>query len=73
MEESTNTVNLTWRPSKNGPEDIDEPVLCLTSSKKLIVLRDTWTVITNRKVPNWGWLSEKYSIEWWTYTKEIII
>lgn len=73
MDETFKTVSMTWRTAKVGPEDIDEPVICLTGSKKVIVFRDTWSMMNGRAMSNWSWLSSKYDIEWWTYQKEIII
>ena len=48
MDETFKTVSMTWRTAKVGPEDIDEPVICLTGSKKVIVFRDTWSMMNGR-------------------------
>jgi hypothetical protein len=71
-----NIVELEWRnASEGGPSVFTEPILCITKNKNLMVLKNTmgWIVGYGKPLSNWKTLREKYGIEWWTYSKEIII
>lgn len=71
-----NTVELEWRnASEGGPSEICEPILCITKGKKLMTLSNTMYMQlgTGKVESNFERIREKYGIEWWTYSKEIII
>ena len=71
-----NIVELEWRnASEGGPSVITEPILCITKNKNLMVLKNTMGMEIGKGEPssNFDWLRSKYGIEWWTYSKEIII
>lgn len=74
---------IEWRDAKKdgGPSDMYAPILYCTTNNKLGTFKNTvgyhgtvgiygGDVIAAHS--DWKWLSEKYSVKYWTYQSEIL-
>ena len=67
---------IEWRDAKDGgPSDMYAPILYCTTNNKLGTFKNTvgyYGGDVSTAHSDWEWLSNKYSVKYWTYQSEIL-
>ena len=69
------TKEIKWMDAKECPSDMNEPILYCTKNNKLGTFKNTvgyYGGDVSTAHSDWEWLSEKYSVKYWTYQSEIL-